>query len=392
MYNEKSLAQVMRRYSQLCAWQPPGFGGIERVAHELALFLAKKQLYNYTYYLRRSTSAVKADESKQNTQNKSLLLGNLPILNHRTTCKLLNSEDTVIFHIPSVPIFIIMVAHALIAPQAKRYVYWHAFLGYPKNLILDKLARFYERIVFAFCAITNTSLITTSPILANEIRLQNSRLDVHIVSPVLPREAELKANNQKLTRPKRQAIGKTYRICYVGRLATYKRPEWLIDVLPKLPVEIILEIVGDGPCRKSLEKKVRDNGLESRVTFHGRIDDETKLRIIADSDVLCLPSYSCNEAFGIVQLEAMCMGVPPLAFSLERSGVEWVGNIKSLLPFDGINRDNIRDVIIYLHEHHSLQGQISSYSLTRYRELFCREAWKKCLQFLIVEPQPGIQQ
>jgi glycosyltransferase involved in cell wall biosynthesis len=352
----------------------------------VSLFLATRELYDCTYYFKEGASPARASEAAQNPQTKRLLAGKLPFLNYKTICKLLKSGDTIVFHLPSLPIFAILVGHSLTAPYARRYVYWHAFLGYPESPILDKLARLYEKLVFAFCVITKTQVITTSPVLEKEIRGRNNKLRVHVVSPVLPGETAHQAKDEKSTQSARTASNKPFRICYVGRLATYKRPEWLIDALPGLPVDIILEVVGDGPCRKSLEKRVKDLELKGRVTFHGLSDDETKLKIIADSDVLCLPSYSCNEAFGIVQLEAMCMGVPPLAFSLPRSGVEWVGNLKSLLPFEKIDNENILEVIMYLYENPSLQRQLSSYSLARYRELFSRDAWERSLEFLVTEP------
>ena len=356
------------------------------MAHEVSLFLATKELYSCTYYFKGSASSARGNEAVQNPQTKRLLASKLPFLIYKTICKLLKSDDTLIFHLPSIPIFAIMIAHSLSARHAKRYVYWHAFIGYPENLILDKLARLYEKTVFAFCEITKTQVITTSPVLEKEIRVRNDRLLVHVVSPVLPGAAAHQEKDEISTRSARTVSNKSFRICYVGRLATYKRPEWLIDALPRLPVDVILEIVGDGPCRRALEKRVKDLGLKARVTFHGLSDDKTKLEIIAESDILCLPSYSCNEAFGIVQLEAMCMGVPPLAFTLPRSGVEWVGNLKTLLPFETVDKENISEVIMYLYENPSLLRQLSSCSLERYRELFSREAWEESMGFLITKP------
>ena len=375
----------MEKYSQVCACQPPGFGGIERVAHELSIFLAEADQYECTYYFKKSIK-INAQEITNSPKTKSLASGNLLLPCPKTIVRLLRGKHTVVFHLPSISVLIMAISHSITARHAKRYVYWHAFLGYPENLILDKLARLYEKTVFAFCAITKTQIITTSPVLEKEIRGRYNKIGIDVVCPVLPGAAAHQQKDEKSTRSARTVSNKSFRVCYVGRLATYKRPEWLIDALPRLPVDVILEIVGDGPCRRGLEKRVKDLGLKARVTFHGLIDDKTKLKIIAKSDILCLPSYSCNEAFGIVQLEAMCMGVPPLAFSLPRSGVEWVGNLKTLLPFETVDKENISEVIMHLYENPSLLRQLSSYSLERYRELFSREAWEESLEFLTTKP------
>jgi glycosyltransferase involved in cell wall biosynthesis len=69
-------------------------------------------------------------------------------------------------------------------------------------------------------------------------------------------------------------------------------------------------IVGDGPERPRIESAVRDNGLSDKIRLTGRLSHAETLREIANADVFCLPSTV--EAFGIVYLEAMAAGVPPI--------------------------------------------------------------------------------
>ena len=64
------------------------------------------------------------------------------------------------------------------------------------------------------------------------------------------------------------------------------------------------------------------------VHFYGRLAERQKLDHLKDADVLLLPSESSNEAFGIVQLEAMASGLPALSFLA--CDLEWGGFVQFL--------------------------------------------------------------
>jgi len=68
----------------------------------------------------------------------------------------------------------------------------------------------------------------------------------------------------------------------------------------------ILMMVGDGPERDAAEQEARALGVESSVSFLGRIDNVAPL--FAGADVFLLPSQT--ESFGLAALEALASGVP----------------------------------------------------------------------------------
>jgi len=70
-----------------------------------------------------------------------------------------------------------------------------------------------------------------------------------------------------------------------------------------------LLMVGDGPERGHAESLTRELGEEGHVTFMGKQNHVE--RLIPQADVLLLPSEL--ESFGLVALEAMACGVPPVA-------------------------------------------------------------------------------
>ena len=80
----------------------------------------------------------------------------------------------------------------------------------------------------------------------------------------------------------------------------------LADLAGRYPLLKLL-FVGDGPERDSLEQEARRMSVHDRVVFAGvRKDIE---RMYAAMDIFVLPS-TCEEAFGMVLIEAMAMSRP----------------------------------------------------------------------------------
>jgi len=92
----------------------------------------------------------------------------------------------------------------------------------------------------------------------------------------------------------------------VGRLTSYKGFEYLVRAMVEVDARLL--IVGEGPCRRTLERLVSTLGLHDRVALLGDIPEVAPY--YEACDVFVLPSISRNEAFGLVQLEAMAAGKP----------------------------------------------------------------------------------
>jgi len=68
-------------------------------------------------------------------------------------------------------------------------------------------------------------------------------------------------------------------------------------------------VAGDGAQRENLEKRARDLGISSRLTFTGSVSDPLNEGLYAASDVVCQLSR-WEEAFGYTNIEAMACGKP----------------------------------------------------------------------------------
>jgi glycosyltransferase involved in cell wall biosynthesis len=100
----------------------------------------------------------------------------------------------------------------------------------------------------------------------------------------------------------------------VGNLVDVKGHRYLIDAMSmvlKKRSDILLVIVGDGSLKTSLEKKIREFGIENRVLLTGRKRHAEVSLWMNACDVFVLPSL--NESFGVVIIEALACGKPVVA-------------------------------------------------------------------------------
>lgn len=119
----------------------------------------------------------------------------------------------------------------------------------------------------------------------------------------------------------------------LGRLVPYKGFHNLILAARHLPDDYLVVIAGSGHLEQELKRLISENGLESKVIMLGRISDSDRDAWMAAASVFCLPSVEKTEAFGIVLIEAMSMGLPVIATKIPGSGTSWV----NLDGFSGIN-------------------------------------------------------
>jgi L-malate glycosyltransferase len=124
----------------------------------------------------------------------------------------------------------------------------------------------------------------------------------------------------------------------VARFTSVKNQSLLIDAFSKVREQIKnvkLILVGDGELRKTIEKKVAQNGLSDAVEFTGNIQNVAeKLR---SADAFVLPSR--YEGLPLTILEAMASGLPIIATN--------VGGVPDIVKDNGILfKDNDLDGLV----------------------------------------------
>ena len=125
------------------------------------------------------------------------------------------------------------------------------------------------------------------------------------------------------------------RLLYLGRIHKKKGIDLLLQawraVAPKFPEwELIIAGPDDGGYLGEMRRLAGDLGLE-RVSFHGPVYGEDKLRLYRSADLYVLPTYSDN--FALTVAEALATGTPAIVSKgapwsgLEKEGAGWWAEI-----------------------------------------------------------------
>lgn len=107
---------------------------------------------------------------------------------------------------------------------------------------------------------------------------------------------------------------KKIEIISVGRLHEIKGYDRLIYAVNRLRTDklinkVVFKIYGDGPEKNNLEDLINKLGLNGIIKIEGKVNNPYVY--IKDSDLFILPSL--HEAFGLVIIESLTLGVPVLA-------------------------------------------------------------------------------
>ena len=117
--------------------------------------------------------------------------------------------------------------------------------------------------------------------------------------------------NTAMYRPDPEPRPRQKYLIHVSNFRPVKRVLDCIRILAiaRQDVDARLVMVGDGPMRGPAEALAYDLGIQDHVTFLGKQDHVE--RLFPKAHVLLMPSEL--EAFGLVALEGMACGVPPVA-------------------------------------------------------------------------------
>lgn len=109
-------------------------------------------------------------------------------------------------------------------------------------------------------------------------------------------------------------------LLFLGRVHPIKNLDGLIEAFSLAQIKgWRLRIVGpdDGGHREMLRRMAKERGITEQISFEDATFGEAKARLLANSDLLVLPSHS--ENFGVVVAEALASGTPAIA----STGTPW---------------------------------------------------------------------
>ena len=115
----------------------------------------------------------------------------------------------------------------------------------------------------------------------------------------------------ELFRPRRVASGSEFHILCVGRLTPAKGQAILLAamaILVERGRRVHADFVGGGPDQGLLETETARLSITQEVTFHGAVNQDRVLELLARADVFVLPSFA--EGVPVSLMEAMALEVP----------------------------------------------------------------------------------
>ena len=145
----------------------------------------------------------------------------------------------------------------------------------------------------------------------------------------------------------------TNQIIFVGRLSKEKGIDTLIKIAKKLPLEINLIIIGQGPEKEKISKLSQ----KENIHYFGQKNHEETISLIKGSKILIQPSFS--EGISSTILEAMVCKTAVIASNVGGNS-ELIKNNQSGFLIDPYDDETFVSKIIQLLEDTSLRDKFSN--------------------------------
>lgn len=222
-----------------------------------------------------------------------------------------------------------------------RIIYWHTMI---KQLKIDssasKLSQSFKhwtkKMLLKYCC----SLIMTNSKATKEDLLDHYKLKIKIevFNLLIPdpfKEKEIKSMNKR-----------SFSISFVARMDKSKGHEKVLvefpEVLSIFP-KMRLFLIGSGTDREDLEKKCIELGIQNNVIFTGSVESSKVYDYMMNT--LIHVSASEEEAFGLVNIEALATGTPIIANKVGGIREVLVNGYNGLFLKEGRLKDNVQTII-----------------------------------------------
>jgi phosphatidylinositol alpha-1,6-mannosyltransferase len=134
----------------------------------------------------------------------------------------------------------------------------------------------------------------------------------------------------------------------------------------------MLDVVGDGRLRPSLESLACAIGIDGAAVFHGRLSDEERDAVLAEGSVFAMPSrvdaFGSSEGFGIAYVEAGGRGLPVVAGRVA-GALDAVVDGETGLLVDSRDHVQVAEALVLLLRDHDLARRLGDGGWARAKTL-----------------------
>ncbi len=234
--------------------------------------------------------------------------------------RLVQTHDVIVVNLPQFE----GVVPAILAKfmGKKIIVLYHCEVVLPEGFMNSVIQSLLEVSNMVTLGVSDRVVTYTSDYARSSMLLRHVRGKLTYIVPPIPK---LRVNRILMGRLRKKIGAADTVIGLSARLAAEKGIEHLFAAIPKLQARIPdrqfkivlagpMEPVGETLYKEKIMKLVKQ--YARRVIFLGEISPQDMGSFYRLLDVLVLPSINRTEAFGMVQVEAMLMGVPVVASDL----------------------------------------------------------------------------
>ncbi len=297
------------KIAQLSPYFYPHLGGVESHVLELSKQLIKEG--HEVFVVTTQLEGTEPEDTVEGVPVKRVeplsIIFSTPIV--PGVNKLLLKEDLDILHSHTPPP--LMSFSGVRAAQKKDVPFvltYHCDLEIP-NILGPFIVSLYQQTLGAYTVSKADKLVTTTTTYGATSKAVWYK-DAEIIPNAVDAE-RFHPSNQGRKVKEELGIEDKKMVMYVGRIVYHKGLEYFVRSAKYLEDEDVQHVlVGTGDFRPELERMIKEEGLEDKVIFAGRVPNEKLPDYYAAADVFVLPSVSRLEAFGIVALEAMASSVP----------------------------------------------------------------------------------
>ncbi len=297
----KNLLEQKPTVAQVVGFYPPHVGGMEVVAKEVSLELARRG-----YPVRVFTSDIGAKNEERVVMKSNYILHRLRSIELFHTPVMFTLPLRLLF-LPKNTIVHVHLAQAgipeiaLLIAKIRRFKYIaHFHLDVEPSGKLGRLFLLYKKYILGMTLRNADAIIVFSEeqksLIINKYFVKENNIKI------IPNGV-----NVKFFENKNRIYGRPKKLLAVSRLTVQKRVDRIVEAVSMIKKDVELAIVGDGEDRDKL-KFLADNVARGRVRFVGEKKPEELCKYYNDADIFVIPSD--KEGMSIAVLEAMSAGLP----------------------------------------------------------------------------------